>query len=134
MKTQFFHFGEQYRDRLDPHVNIHLGKFVQIRHDSLGEFIIFAPKELCVYHAEIVNLFCSIQDPPWGFSLSPKSDDGTIEEEGVTVIGGGYYELMEDRRRLNLEGQSLAFGVYDAFGLGERLRGLPRFSEFKIFG
>jgi hypothetical protein len=130
----FTHLGEIFKDRLEEHVNIHIGKFVQIRHQDLGEFIVFAPKELCVFHAEIVDLFCSLQEPAWAFSLSPKNDDGTLYEEKGEVVGGGYYELLNERRRLNLEGQSLAFGDYDNFGLGDRLRGLSRFSEFKIFG
>ena len=126
--------GELYQDRLDTHVNIHVGKFVQIRHGDEVEHIVFAPKELCVFHAEIISLFCSIQAPAWAFSLSPKNDDGTLHEENATIIGGGFFELLEDRRRLNLEGQSQAYGDYESFGLGDRLKDLPRFSGFKIFG
>lgn len=134
MQIHFTHLGEVYRDRLDAHVNINIGKFVQFRHQEEGEHIVFAPKELCVYHAEIANLFCSMNERQWAFSLSPKNDDGEMFEDNVEIIGGGYYELIEERRRLNLEGQSLAFGVYNAFGLGDRLLTIPRFSGFKVFG
>lgn len=133
MKVQFFHLGEHFSSQLAPETNLNVGKFVQIVHAELGEFILFAPKELCTFHAQIVDLFSTLQKPQWAFEINPKRDDGVMHEEGVTIVGGGHYEIIGDRHRLNLTGQSLAFGDYEAYGLEEKIRSVSRFKAFRVY-
>jgi len=128
----FYHLGEIYQDRI-PNANISKGKFVQIRHSALGEFLLLAPSELCTFHAQIVDLFSHTIAPNWCFKLNQKSDDGTLHEENARIIGGGYYEILPEQKRLNLGGVSLAFGDYEAYGIEQKLKKLDRFKEYRIF-
>ena len=95
--------------------------------------MLMAPKELCTFHAQIVDLFCSSIQPNWAFQLNSKSDNGTMYENEATIIGGGFYEILEDQRRLTLSGASLAFGDYEAYGFENKLKELERFKNFRIF-
>lgn len=128
----FYHFGEIYQSRI-PESDISKGKFVQIVHQSQGTFMLLAPKELCTFHAEIVNLFCETIEPNWAFELNSKSDNGILYEPEAKIIGGGFYEILEDQKRLNLGGASLAFGDYEAYGFDQQLAELERFQGYKIF-
>lgn len=127
-----FHFGEIYQDKLG-NANIHKGKFVQIRHQKMGDYMLMAPKELCTFHAQIIDLFCSTIQPNWSFELNSKSDHGVLYENEAEILGGGFYEILEDQQRLNLSGASLAFGDYEAYGFEHQLKELERFQNFRIF-
>ena len=129
----FIDLGLVFREKLNPHVSFNNGKFVQLQHKELGEFIVFAPLELCSFHAQIVDCFSQLQTPHWAFELNLKKDDGVLHEEHAKIIGGGYFEILDDRKRLNLSGHSLAFGDYEAYGLPEKMAKVDRFSEYKIF-
>jgi hypothetical protein len=129
----FIDLGQVFKEELNSQASIDQGKFVQITHDDLGEFVIFAPLELCPFHAQIVDRFSKLQTPLWSFELNLKKDDGTLHEERARIIGGGYFEVLPDRKRLNLNGHSLAFGDYEAFGLPEKMATVQRFADYKIF-
>jgi len=128
----FYHFGEIHKEKI-PEANINKGKFVQLKHFELGDYMIMAPKELCTFHAEIVNLFCHTIQPNWSFSLNSKSDHGVLNEEQAVIIGGGFYEILDAQKRLNLSGASLAFGDYEAYGFEQKIQALDRFKDFTIF-
>jgi hypothetical protein len=128
----FLDLGQTYKNQLG-NSNLNQGKFVQIRHETQGEFIIFACKELCIFHAQIVDLFCSIQSPAWAFDLNIKKDHGVLYEEKARIVGGGYFEIIEARSRVNLSGNSLAYGDYEAYGLEEKLRSVERFKNYRVF-
>jgi hypothetical protein len=129
----FLDLGQHYKDRLSSNANPLSGKFVQLRHSDLGEFIIFAPLDLCPYHAQIVNLFSQLQTPQWAFELNLRKDDGQLYEEKAEIIGGGYFEILEERKRINLSGQSLAYGDYEPYGLPENLGAVPCYQGYKVF-
>lgn len=133
MNLTFLDLGEIFADQLEENANPLKGKFVQLRHDELGEFIIFAPLELCPYHAQIVDRFAQQQTPQWAFELNVKKDDGQLYEDKAQIVGGGYFEILQDRSRLNLSGHSLAFGDYEAYGLPEKLQQVERFKSYKVF-
>ena len=109
------------------------GKFVQVRHQEFGEFIIFAPPSLCTFHAQIMELFCLQQRPAWAFEINEKRDDGALYEENAEIVGGGHFEVYENKKRLNLSGASLAFGDYEPYLLDQKLQNIPRFDGFRIF-
>lgn len=109
------------------------GKFVQLSHESQGDFIIFAPLNKCTFHAQIVELFCKQQSPPWAYEMNSKGDDGTLYEDSATILGGGYLEIHFDKKRLKFSGSSKAFGAYSPFGLNEKMSLLDRFKDYKIF-
>lgn len=130
-----FHFFDLSVGRCD-HLPVNQkskGKFVQLQHKEDGEYIIFSPLVLCGFHAQIINLFSSLQDPIWAFELNSKEDDGELYEDDIEIIGGGYYEVFEDKQRLNLSGSSQAYGVYNNYGLDERLKQVEQFKDYSIF-
>jgi hypothetical protein len=129
----FIDLGQLSQHELESHVSLNSGKFVQIQHEELGEFLVFAPLQLCSFHARIIDLFSQLQTPQWAFELNLKKDDGTLHEEHAHIVGGGYFDILTDRKRINLSGQSLAFGDYEAYGLPEKMSSIERFSDYKIF-
>ena len=129
----FLDLGLLYESQLSQSSNLNVGKFVQLRHEDYGEFIVFACKELCLFHAQIVDMFCAIQKPIWAFELNIKKDNGLLYENKAKIVGGGYFEIVETRSRLNLSGNSLAYGDYEAYGLEEKLRSIERFKGYRIF-
>jgi hypothetical protein len=128
----FLDFSNAVREQL-PEGQCYKGKFVQIKHEEIGEFIVFSPIALCAYHAQIVERFCGMQEPEWGFEMNAKGDDGDCLEAGVTFIGGGFYEIYKDKKRLNLGGVSQAYGSYLNIGLDEKLKTIDQFKDFAVF-
>lgn len=128
----FFDFSNQSKKSLD-FGDVYQGKFVQIKHQQLGEYIVFAPQTVCVFHAQIMNLFCNQQSPPWAYEMNNREDDGKLYEEEAEIVGGGYFEIYEDKKRLNLSGSSKAFGSYSPYDLDQKLNSVPRFSEYTVF-
>jgi hypothetical protein len=128
----FINFCEEVKDQL-PESQLNKGKFVQIRHENEGEYVIFSPLALCAYHAQIVERFCHLQKPNWSFEMNNKGDDGDLLEVGVSFIGGGFFEIFEDRKRLNLSGVSQAYGRYEGYGLDLKLKSTEQFSDYSIF-
>lgn len=108
------------------------GKFVQIHHEKCGEFAVFAPLSLCAYHAQIVEIFCRTQSPPWAFELSRKGDNGHPLDDSLHILGGGYFELCDRDHWLRLNGASQAYGEYQVYGFEEKLSGHERFRGYKI--
>ena len=129
----FLDLGLLHQEQLGPNCNLSQGKFVQIRHEEEGEFIIFACKELCIFHAQIVDLFCILQKPHWLFEINVKKDNGLLHDTKAKIIGGGYFDIIDVRLRINLSGNSLAYGDYEAYGLEEKLRSVERFKNYRVF-
>jgi hypothetical protein len=133
MNFQFVDLSETYAERLPQGAQVHQGKFVQIRHDQRGEILIVASRQLCIYHAQIVDLFCQAQSPTWAFDLNAKQDAGELYEDDAKVIGGGYFDISPERKRLTLSGQSMAFGDYDSYDLDKRVQSIERFKDYRVF-
>jgi hypothetical protein len=133
--SESFHFLDysvEFFDQL-PEQHRYRGKFVQLKHVTDGEFIIFSPLAICSYHAQIVERFCLKREPQWEFEMNPKGDDGQCLEEGVSIEGGGFYEIIVEKKRLNLGGASQAYGPYNNYGLDEKLKTLDQFKDYVIF-
>ena len=129
----FLDLGRLFQGQIGQNCNLNVGKFVQLRHEEQGEFIVFACKEVCMFHAQIVDMFCGLQKPSWAFELNLKKDNGLLYESKAKIVGGGYFEIVEARSRINLSGNSLAYGDYDAYGLEEKLRIIERFKGYRVF-
>lgn len=130
--VHFYDFGEIYNNTGISH-DCSKGKFVQIVHEEDGYYLIFSPTSICTYHAQIVNLFCKEHLTHWYFDINEKQDHGQLQVEKATIVGGGYYEIFSEARRLNLHGASLAFGDYEVLGLEEKINSIPRFLNYKVF-
>ena len=105
------------------------GKFVQIRHDD-DEYIVFAPKALCKYHAHIIEEFAS--DP--GFDLTTRrTDQGSyFHDLKWRILGGGKMQIDIENRTLLLSGDSKAYGAFDRSVIITKLSEVPQFRDYKI--
>ena len=106
------------------------GKFVQIRNDSAEEYLVFSPKELSRYHADIVGRFCDERGIPGVYHNALKCFD--IHDPEWVVIGGGKFERDRIKKQLRLYDDSMAYGKFNGHGLKEKILSLSAFSEYNV--
>lgn len=95
------------------------GKFVQIFNESeTKEYVILSPKELSVYHANIVERFCISRKIAGAYS---SKDYFTIQEGDWAVAGGGFWAIDEGRKILELSGASKRYGPFGAAGMKHKV-------------
>jgi len=68
------------------------GKFVQIVHDS-ADYLVFSPKEVSRYHADIVVRFCTERGIPGVYNNTHKRFD--IHDPEWAVVGGGKFAITQ---------------------------------------
>lgn len=89
------------------------GKFVQIVNHATGdEYLVLSPKELSIYHANIVERFCLLNGNIQG-SYNAKKDFFEIQYPDWEVIGGGVWAINEKKKTLTLGGESKMYGRFD---------------------
>lgn len=106
------------------------GKFIQLKNDH-AEYVVFAPKELSVYHANIVERFCLLNKIE-GMYRSKKKDFYEIISPEWYVTGGGMWKIDEDSKFLFLSGSSEVYGACASTGLKERLCSTREFSNYEV--
>jgi Janus/Ocnus family (Ocnus) len=106
------------------------GKFVQIRNDSAEEYLVFSPKELSRYHADIVRRFCAERGIPGVYNNAHKSFD--IHDTEWAVIGGGKFERDRVKKQLRLYDDSTAYGKFNRERLKEKILSLSAFSGYDV--
>jgi len=106
-----------------------IGKFVQMFNEAeKKEYVILSPKEFSVYHANIVERFCIVQEIAGVYS---SKDYFTVHEFDWSVIGGGFWVIDQDKKILELYGASKGYGPFADNGIkGKILRSglLPGYS------
>ncbi len=105
------------------------GKFVQIRHDD-DEYIVFAPKALCKYHAHIVEEFAN--DPGFDLTIMRNNQGSFFDDIDWRIIGGGKMLIDTGNRILQLGGDSKAYGAFDRSVIVTKLSSVPQFKDYKI--
>ena len=105
------------------------GKFVQVKNDAI-EYLIFSPKELTPYHADIVQRFCSEMGIYGVYVDASKRFD--IHNPGWIVIGGGRFEIDKERENIRLYDNSMAYGKFDTKGLKEKICSIDKFKDFSL--
>jgi hypothetical protein len=106
------------------------GKFVQLR-NSECEFLVFSPKELSGFHANIVERFC-IMHKLKGRYTNRKMDCYEIENQEYEIIGGGKWHIDTLEKRLVLFDTSGTYGRFESKGLKERIVALGNMSGYQI--
>jgi hypothetical protein len=97
------------------------GKFVQIiNHATNDEYLVLSPKELSVYHANIVERFCLLNGNIPG-SHNAKKDFFEIQNTDWQVIGGGFWSIDEKTKTLTLGGESKMYGAFDRFNVKSKI-------------
>jgi hypothetical protein len=108
------------------------GKFVQIiNHFTNDEYFVLSPKELSVYHANIVERFCSLNGTIQG-SYNSKKDYFEIHDPAWEVIGGGMWELDEKGKTLGLTGESKVYGAFDSVKLRQKIGTVATLSDYAV--
>ncbi len=105
------------------------GKFVQIRNEN-ALYVVFSPKELTKYHANIVERFC--MDKVIEGSYNAKKEVYTILDKAWKIVGGGRFERDGNKKAIKLYGDSMAYGKFEKAGIRKSLEALPEFSGYSI--
>ena len=105
------------------------GKFVLICSED-KEFLILSPQELSIYHANIVERFCSLRKIEGAFNL--KRDHFKIFNSNWNVLGGGRWEIKGAKKVIRLFGASKAYGRFDSRGLKEKIRTVKGLVDFRV--
>ena len=107
------------------------GKFIHIFDEAEErEYVILSPRELSIYHANIVDRFCMLQKIKG--SYNSKKDHFTIHEGDWVVAGGGMWVIDEDKKTLELSGTSKAYGAFRAEGLRGRIMKSSVFPGYSV--
>ncbi len=105
------------------------GKFVQIRNKQT-EYLVFSPKELTLYHANIVERFCLDKGLKGAYRGEEKRFD--IREPGWEVVGGGKFDIDKTTKQVRLYDNSLAYGRFDSKGLAGKIRSTDKLSGYDV--
>lgn len=90
------------------------GKFVVMANGD-DRYIVFSPRGMCTYHANIVERFLSSQGVRGAYS--GKRDVFYPQSQEWDILGGGHWQLDEEAGTLRLFGSSQAYGRVDLQGL-----------------
>lgn len=108
------------------------GKFIQVVcYDSDAEYIVLSPKELSVYHANILERFCLQQGAVSG-TYNTKRDYFEIHDPSWEVTGGGMWSIDEETKTLSFFGSSQMYGKYDHVGLKKKVLTHSAFTDFAV--
>lgn len=105
------------------------GKFVQIRNKQ-AEYLVFSPRELTLYHANIVERFCLDRGLKGAYAGEEKRFD--IREPGWEVVGGGKFDIDTPLKQARLYDNSLAYGRFDSKGLKKKISSTGKFPGYSI--
>ncbi|MBF0457972.1 MAG: hypothetical protein HQK99_08770 [Nitrospirae bacterium] len=120
-----------YREKLkEPPPPQRTGKFVQIRNDTGGDFIILSPKGFSPYHADILRFFCGQRGIDGLYSSELKFFE--ISDPTWRVTGGGKWSIDEGLKTLRLHGYSQAYGSFITNGLKEGLSKINDLAGYEI--
>jgi hypothetical protein len=106
------------------------GKFVQLLNNSGEEYLVFSPKEVSRYHADIVGRFCAERGIPGVHNATHKRFD--IHDPEWAVIGGGKFAIDRLKKHLRLYDDSMAYGKFNGKGLKEKILSLSAFSGYNV--
>jgi len=105
------------------------GKFVQIKNNNT-EYLIFSPKELTPYHADLVERFCLETGLNGSYNTEGKRFD--IHDPAWVIVGGGKFEIDKTGKYIRLYDNSMAYGRFDSKGLKEKILLIDEMSDYKV--
>lgn len=105
------------------------GKFVQIKNGPT-EYLVFSPKEIARYHADIVERFCMDHDVPGIYNSQNKSFE--ILDPAWVVAGGGKFEIDRKKKHIRLYDDSMAYGKFDRRSLKENIHSIAEFAGYTV--
>jgi hypothetical protein len=107
------------------------GKFVQIMNLAFDkEYFVMSPKELSIFHANIVERFCLLNQIAGQYNA--KKDFFRIRDWEWAVIGGGVFEIDDAAKVIGLSGTSLAYGQFCQDGLKNKLMSSDQLQGYAV--
>ena len=108
------------------------GKFIQIIDEHTNrEFVVLSPKDLSLYHANIVERFC-MQNGPIEGEYNVKKDFFKITDPTWVVVGGGIWTIDSLNKVLNLSGASQGYVKFDPQGLKQKILSLEKMDGYTV--
>ena len=98
------------------------GKFVVLR-NSAARYLVFSPRQLSVYHANIVERFLRGEGIPGQYNA--KRDIFTFDAPDWQVEGGAHWQRDDTKGVLAIHGASQAYGGLDLVTLAAEFREHP---------
>jgi len=131
VKVIFIDYSEKYYQEAAKSAapNRRFGKFVQIRNNDT-EYLVFSPKELTPYHADLVERFCA--EKGLEGSYNEKNKSFVINETAWGVAGGGKFEIDDNEKFIRIYDDSMAYGRFDSEGLREKILSISGMSDYTV--
>ncbi len=104
-------------------------KFVLIR-DSDSKYFVVGTVDLFPYHADLVARFCRDYEIPSGWVRRP--DLVEIYDPTVKIDGGGMLHIDGKTRRVQIYGQSSAYGSFPDEGIVDLVGAIPSFRDYTV--
>jgi len=105
------------------------GKFVQLRNNKT-EYLVFSPKELSPYHADIIERFCRQKGIAGVYNRAHKCFE--IHEPEWIIIGGGKFDYDKKEKYLRLYDDSMAYGKFETEGLLKRILQVKGLKDYSV--
>ncbi|MBI4690037.1 MAG: hypothetical protein HY754_07190 [Nitrospirae bacterium] len=108
------------------------GKFIQIKNEGNDtEYLILSPKELSVFHANIVERFCLMKKIAGDYTTRRK-DRFEIHDPEWHIVGGGKWAIDDNEKRLVLFDDSGVYGKFDSKGLRKKIMDTDKFLDYEV--
>jgi hypothetical protein len=105
------------------------GKFVHIKNHE-DHYLVFAPKNLCRYHSDIVRVFA--EDPQFSLSVTKKGQALFFDNRSWLILGGGVMTIDNSSKTIDLAGHSQAYGAFDRQLVSYSIKNTPQLREYNI--
>ena len=105
------------------------GKFIQLENDET-EYVVLSPKGLSVFHANIVERFCMLHEIRGHYNAQVNLF--TIDDSGIDIVGGGFWEIDEMKRLLYMFGTSQAYGSFRVTNLKKKVLEVYDMANYEI--
>lgn len=116
-----------YKAQMPP---VRQGKFLQLVEGGKIETLVLSPYGLSKFHAQILERYCLLNDLDGRFLRKPEYYAALGAD--IEVFGGGHWKIDDLALRLELYGESTAYGRFDPDGLAEKIGGLPTYRSYRI--
>ncbi len=106
------------------------GKFLQLVEGGENETLVLSPYGLSKFHAQILERYCLRNDLDGRYLRKPEYY--SVPGADIEVVGGGHWKIDDPGLRLELNGESTAYGRFDPDGLAEKIGALAAYRGYRI--
>jgi len=105
------------------------GKFVHMEYGD-DEYLVLSPVEFHVYHAMIVERFCSLHGIEGQYDRAKHAFN--LYDAECAVLGGGVWLMDDERRIFRISGVSQVYGSFDRPRVLQALKTVGRLRGYEI--